>query len=276
MDQNADPTVPVTPGHVTVYWRGGRPYSRVAAAMDDLVAFANRRDIAPLVHVAVAHAQFETIRPFPDGNGRTGRALVHAMLRHRGITRAVTVPISAGLLVDTGAYFDALGDYRAGHLEPIIRQMTDASFDALGNAQQMIDELDAVHDDWNSRIAARSDSSVWPLTRLLGEPPAVTSTLVADRLGVSIPAALNAIGRLEDAGIVVNAKGQERNRAWVAVDVIAVLDRFADRGGRRNLAWQLSRCVPGTDQLGGWNSWARIARASVLGLGGATDARYRR
>ena len=72
------------------------------------------------------------------------------------------------------------------------------------------------------------------------------------------------------------AKGQERNRAWVAVDVIAVLDRFADRGGRRNLAWQLSRCVPGTDQLGGWNSWARIARASVLGLGGATDARYRR
>ncbi|MEZ5256103.1 MAG: Fic family protein [Ilumatobacteraceae bacterium] len=95
MDQNADPTVPVTPGHVTVYWRGGRPYSRVAAAMDDLVAFANRRDIAPLVHVAVAHAQFETIRPFPDGNGRTGRALVHAMLRHRGITRAVTVPISA-------------------------------------------------------------------------------------------------------------------------------------------------------------------------------------
>ena len=79
----------------------------------------------------MAHAQFETIRPFPDGNGRTGRALVHAMLRHRGITRAVTVPISAGLLVDTGAYFDALGDYGAGHLEPIIRQMTDASFDAL-------------------------------------------------------------------------------------------------------------------------------------------------
>jgi len=209
-------------------------HSRVAAAMDDLIAFANRTDVAPLVHVAVAHAQFETIHPFPDGNGRTGRALVHAMLRNRGITRSVTVPISAGLLVDTGAYFDALDDYRAGHIEPIVRQMTDAGFAALGNAQQMLDELDAVQDDWNSRITARSDSSVWPLTRLLGEQPAVTSNLVADRLGVSIPAALNAIGRLEDAGILVKARGEERNRAWVAVDVIAVLDRFADRGGRRN------------------------------------------
>jgi len=211
-------------------------HSGVAAAMDDLVAFANRTDVAPLVHVAVAHAQFETIHPFPDGNGRTGRALIHALLRHRDITRTVTVPISAGLLVDTGAYFDALGDYRAGHLEPIVQQMTDASFHALGNAQQMIDELDAIQDDWNSRITARSDSSVWPLTRLLGEQPAVTSNLVADRLNISTPAALNAIGRLEDAGILVKAKGEERNRAWVAVDVIAVLDRFADRGGRRNPA----------------------------------------
>ena len=211
-------------------------HSRVAAAMDDLVAFANRTDVAPLVHVAVAHAQFETIHPFPDGNGRTARALVHAMLRHRGITRTVTVPISAGLLVDTGAYFDALGDYRAGHLEPIVRQMTDASSNALGNAKRVIDELDAVQDDWNSRITARSDSSVWPLTRLLGEQPAVTSNLVADRLGVSIPAALNAIGRLEDAGILVKAEGEQRNRAWVAVDVIAALDRFAERGGRRNRA----------------------------------------
>lgn len=211
-------------------------HSRVAAAMDDLVAFANRTDIAPLVHVAIAHAQFETIHPFPDGNGRTGRALVHAMLRHRGITRTVTVPISAGLLVDTGSYFDALGAYRAGHVEPIVQQMADATFNALANAQRMIDELDAARDDWNSRITARSDSSVWPLTRLLGEQPAVTSNLVADRLGVSIPAALNAIGRLEDAGILVKARGEERNRAWVAVDVIAALDRFAGRGGRRNRA----------------------------------------
>ena len=53
-----------------------------------------------LAHAALAHAQFETIHPFEDGNGRTGRALVHAMLRSKGLTRTVTVPISAGLLVD--------------------------------------------------------------------------------------------------------------------------------------------------------------------------------
>jgi Fic family protein len=208
-------------------------HDRVPAAMDDLVAFAERDDIQALVHAALVHAQFETIHPFPDGNGRTGRAIVHALLRRRGITRNVTVPISAGLLVDVDAYFGSLGDYRRGNVEPIIEQMTDAAFTAIRNATEMLNDLDAIAGEWHDRITARSDSTVWRLAELLMQQPGVNSNVIERTLGVSRPAALNAIGKLEDAGVLVKARGQERNRAWVAVDVVAALDRFAAASGRR-------------------------------------------
>ena len=226
-------------------WIGGRRYGphgamftpphhdRVAAAMEDLVVFADRGDIQALVHAALVHAQFETIHPFPDGNGRTGRAIIHALLRRRGITRNVTVPISAGLLVDVGAYFGSLGDYRQGNIEPIIEQMTDAAFTAIANATDMLSDLDAVAVDWRDRITARSDSAVWRLAELPMRQPGIDSNFVEEALGVSRPAALNAIGKLEDVGVLMKARGQERNRAWIAVDVVTALDRFAEAGGRR-------------------------------------------
>ena len=78
--------------------RIGRSTTTFVAQMSSqfLVAFIGRDDLPVLVHGAIAHAQFETIHPFADGNGRTGRALVHSMLRARGLTRNVTVPVSAG------------------------------------------------------------------------------------------------------------------------------------------------------------------------------------
>jgi Fic family protein len=209
-------------------------HDRVPAAMADLVAFAGRDDIQSLVHAALVHAQFETIHPFPDGNGRTGRAIIHSLLRRRGITRNVTVPISAGLLVDVDAYFGSLGDYRVGNIEPIIEQMTDAAFTAIDNATQMLSDLDSIAAEWRDRITARSDSTVWRLTELLMHQPGVNSNVIEAALGVSRPAALNAIGKLEDVGVLVKARGQERNRAWIAVDVVAALDRFAAASGRRS------------------------------------------
>lgn len=208
-------------------------HDRIPAAMDDLVAFAGRDHIQSLVHAALVHAQFETIHPFPDGNGRTGRAIIHSILRRRGITRNVTVPISAGLLVDVDAYFGSLGDYLQGNIEPIIEQMTDAAFTAIGNATEMLFDLDSIAAEWRDRITARSDSTVWRLVELLMCQPGVNSNVVEAALGVSRPAALSAIGKLEDLGVLVKARGQERNRAWIAVDVVAALDRFAEAGGRR-------------------------------------------
>ena len=82
-------------------------HTRVAAAIEDLVRLMRRDDVPVLTQAAIAHAQFETIHPFPDGNGRTGRAIVQCLLRAKRLTRRVTIAVSAGLLTDIGRYFDA-------------------------------------------------------------------------------------------------------------------------------------------------------------------------
>ena len=116
-------------------------HTRVAPAIDDLVCFMHRGDVPVLSHAAIAHAQFETIHPFADGNGRTGRAIVHCLLRGKRLTRQVTVPISAGLLADTDRYFDALTAYRAGVIQPIVERFAEASFDSIVNGRQLVSDL---------------------------------------------------------------------------------------------------------------------------------------
>ena len=108
-------------------------HERVPTLIDDLIRFAQRTDIDPLAKALLAHARFETIHPFPDGNGRTGRALIHAMLRRDRLTRNVTVPVSSGLLTEIDRYFDALGAYRNGDPNPIIEIGAHASLEAIDN-----------------------------------------------------------------------------------------------------------------------------------------------
>lgn len=211
-------------------------HDRVEAAIDDLVEFMVRDNAPPLAQAAIAHAQFETIHPFPDGNGRTGRALIHAMLRSKRLTRNVSVPISAGLLADTGRYFDALDSYRAGDLEPIVEQMCDASYAAVGNGRQLAADLRDVRDGWVGLIKARSDSTVWKVADLLVRQPVVDSTLLEKELGVSNTNALIALKKLEDAGILTSYRSSRRGRAWRSTEVLQCLDSFAARAGRRNLS----------------------------------------
>lgn len=94
--------------------------TRIAEATGDLVRFMSRTDLPTLVTVALTHAQFETIHPFTDGNGRTGRALAQAQLRHLAAARNVALPVSAGLLADVRGYHDALTATRAGDPAPIV------------------------------------------------------------------------------------------------------------------------------------------------------------
>jgi fido (protein-threonine AMPylation protein) len=130
-------------------------HDRVPAGMADLSAFMARTDIPVLTHAAIAHAQFETIHPFPDGNGRVGRALVHALLKAGGLARTVTVPVSAGLLGDTDTYFAALTAYRAGDPEPIVKVMAEATFPAIGNGRHLAADLRNARARWAGLITAR-------------------------------------------------------------------------------------------------------------------------
>ena len=207
-------------------------HERVTALMDDLVAFANRVDLPVLAQTAIAHAQFETIHPFPDGNGRVGRALIQAMLRGGQLTRNVAVPVSAGLLHDTGRYFDALGAYRSGDIAPIVRSIADASFAAVHNGRILVEDLETVRLQWRERVKARRDSAAHRLVDVLLRQPVIDSAAAATQLGISAVNAQVAINRLVDADVLIQISTGRRNRIWLAKDVVQVLDEFGARAKR--------------------------------------------
>lgn len=209
-------------------------HDRVAPAIEDLVTFMGRDDLPVLPHAAVAHAQFETIHPFPDGNGRTGRALVHAMLRNKALTRNVTVPVSAGLLADTQRYFDALTAYRDGDPSAIVAQFSTASFAAIDNGRRLVRELRDVRATWDDRVTARSDANVWRVADLLLRHPVINGALVARELEVRLPNVYRQIEPLVGAGVITEFTDQKRNRAWRSPEVLRALDDFAARAGRRS------------------------------------------
>ena len=190
-------------------------------------------DVPLVVQCAIAHAQFETIHPFNDGNGRVGRTLMHAMLRHSDVTRRLTLPVSAGLLTDTSAYVEALAHYRDGYIEPIIEQFIVASFRAVTNGQELVTELDAAYEAWTEKLTSRRGSAARRLLPHLLNQPAVNVKFVSEAARVTETAAQRAVEQLESSGILTKASVNRRNRVWLATEVIDALDRFAARVGRR-------------------------------------------
>jgi Fic family protein len=208
-------------------------HSRIEALLDDVTDFARRLDVAPLVSVAVTHAQFETIHPFSDGNGRTGRALAQALLRYRGVTRNVAVPVSAGLLADVEGYHRALTAYREGDVSPIVTSFADAALRAVGNTRTLVAELDEIRAGWNNRLAVRRSSNAWKLLDVLLRRPVVTSAAAAAELGVQQPNVYPPLTALVDAGILKSKAEHKLGPFWRNDEVLAALDRFARRAGRR-------------------------------------------
>lgn len=207
---------------------------RVGEAMRDLARFIARTDIPVLTHAAIAHAQFETIHPFPDGNGRTGRAIVQAMLRRGGLTTRVTVPVSAGLLADIDLYFEALGAYRRGDIDDIVQIFSDATFIAIENGRRLAGDVEVVQADWQQRLnGLRSDSSARRLAVIALEQPVLNAEVAQKRLSVSKAVAYQSLATLTEREILHTASSRKRNQIWIADDLIAVLDAFAARIARR-------------------------------------------
>lgn len=270
MNRALELTGPLTPGHILEVhealmhgqdradpgqfrdeqvWIGGTDYSphradfvpplvsRINPSIKDLCTFSERTDLPLLAQAAIAHAQFETIHPFNDGNGRAGRALVHVMLRNGGATTRTTVPVSAGLLSDTDAYYDALDAYRKGDPNPIIEEFSRAAFAAVRNGQQLATDLRTLHDGWMRNLRARRDAVAWRVLPFLLRQPALTSKLVQDTFGVSQPAADNALRQLQEAGALskpttVHGESQRRNVVWQATEVLEALDRSVEHARR--------------------------------------------
>jgi hypothetical protein len=157
------------------------------------------------------------------------------MFRRNGLTRNVTVPVSAGLLTDTDSYFAALTAYREGESAPIVRRVSEAAVAAVFNGRELVTELHAVRAEWNDKITARSDSAVWQIADLLLRRPVINTALLTEELGIESKHARRYLEPLWGAGIIIETSSGPRSRVWRSPEVIAALDAFADRARRGGL-----------------------------------------
>jgi Fic family protein len=228
-------------------WIGGTPYSphdatfvpphasRVDALMQDWLAFIGREDVNPLVKIAIAHAQFETIHPFIDGNGRTGRALMHTLLAQEGLVEHTALPLSAGLLHNVERYLAAMSSYQEGDIAPVVEELTDALETAVVLGGKLVREVDALLEDWNGHIRERRTSAMYRLPALLVEQPVVNVAYTATHLEITQRAAASLLERACKYGMVQKMGNARRGMFYQAPDLLALLEEAASIEGIRRL-----------------------------------------
>jgi len=219
-------------------WIGGRsdsprdaayippPPEHVERLMADLVAFVNRDDLPTLAQAAIVHAQFETIHPFLDGNGRVGRCLIHTVLARRGLATRMLVPVSLVLAAYGDQYIQGLVDFREGRLDAWCGTFASASRLAVEGAGQFEEHLAAMISRWRLETEARPDSHLWRACEQTTITPVFTATSLRDELGASATATTDVIERLEGIGIVTQVSLGRRNRVYLNRAVLRLLDDF--------------------------------------------------
>ncbi|MFE3759492.1 Fic family protein [Nocardia tengchongensis] len=228
-------------------WVGGSDYTPINAAhvppppelvpelIADLLDFVNRDDLPILAQAAIAHAQFESIHPFTDGNGRIGRALISAVLRRRGLTRRVTVPLASVMLADTSRYFMHLNRFRDGDVDAFVEYLAVGAIHASEAAQDSAMALADLPRRWRDIARPRANSADETLLATLLETPIFNVDTAQRITGTTSASIYRALGRLTDAGILELLSESRRNRIWAATDVLAELDGLSAAIGRRTI-----------------------------------------
>jgi Fic family protein len=229
-------------------WIGGSDYNPCSAAfvppppelvpdlMADLCSFCNDESLPAVPQAAIAHAQFETIHPFPDGNGRTGRGLIHLVLRRRGLAPRVLPPVSLVLAIRARDYLDGLAATR--YRGPVTGKAAQAGLNmwvgtfagacrrAVDDAASFEERVEEIQREWRARLGRiRRDSATDLLLRSLVGAPVMTVGGAADLIGRSFPQTSKAIERLVSAGVLSQVRVSRRNRVFEAP---AIINAFTD------------------------------------------------
>ena len=210
------------------------PPDHVQACVEDLVrmlqstpAEEDHLEIPIVIRMAIVHAQFETIHPFMDGNGRVGRILLPLMLAAEGYP---PVYLAGFLKSNRQAYYDSLLAVQLkGEWTEWVRFFATGVEAAARESIQTAQELNAILERWQrelGELAVRADAVVHRLPELLIGTPVVTVGKVVDAFGISFPSANNALALLERRGILVQpGTKRQRKRTFVAQEVVDLLNR---------------------------------------------------
>jgi Fic family protein len=211
------------------------PHQSVRALIADLCGFCNTDYLPAVAQAAIAHAQFETIHPFVDGNGRTGRVLIHLVLRRRGLALRVLPPVSLVLATWARTYIDGLTKFRhvgsptsqkaVEGVNAWVARFAAACVRAVLDATTFETRAAALETEWRERLGAiRVNSATDHLLRRLAGAPVLTVDSAAKLTGRTFKPANEAIQRLVGADILRQVTIGRRNRAFEALEVI---DAFA-------------------------------------------------
>lgn len=221
-------------------WIGGNDYNpcgadfvppppeHVEELTVDLCRSVNDDLLPPLLQAAVVHAQFETIHPFDDGNGRTGRALIHVVLRRRGVAPDYVPPISVALASSRDPYIRGLTAYREGDVEAWLEQFAGAAGIAARLASDYLDAVADLTAHWREKLAAspaspRADATAWLIIDELPALPVITAPIAAATTGRSKPQVYQALSQLEEAGVLEPLTRARRNRSWEAAGLLDLI-----------------------------------------------------
>jgi len=201
------------------------PPAEIGRLLDDVVTFANRTDLSVSLQAAIAHAQFEGIHPFVDGNGRVGRCLIGVIVRKRtGLS--IVPPVSAEFRRDTTGYFAALRAHQQdSNPWPWVTRFSDATIAACATARRSVDAVDGLLASWRTRAGRHRKGSI--VERLIDVLPSNTmldSTSVATILDVDTDTARRGLAALEATGILRQVSAGRRNRVWRVDEMHDLLD----------------------------------------------------
>jgi Fic family protein len=195
------------------------PPAALRELLDDLVAFVNRDDVDPIAQAAIAHAQFEIVHPFADGNGRIGRILIAWSLTRR--LALVTPPAtSTAIAADVGGYSAGLTLFRCGQHGQWIRWFADSVAGAGRRQRELVDAVESLEREWRKRLGAersgtrklRSTATAWRVLDLLPAQLVLTSRTVGAALDVPTKTAGAALRELANLGVLVAVDGATGTR----------------------------------------------------------------
>ncbi|WP_236740006.1 Fic family protein [Mycobacteroides abscessus] len=199
------------------------PPDLVPDLVEDLLTFAARTDLPILAQASIVHAQFESIHPFVDGNGRLGRALAAAVLTYRGLTQTITVPLSLAMGADTTSYFARLTRYRGGEVDQFIDYVSSAAIHvcaAVSDSEARLATLPAL---WTKVACAQDGSTDKAVIDQLLSNPSMNADTAKMITGASEADVFQALHRLSQAGVLEIICPSRRHKVWAASDVLSEL-----------------------------------------------------
>lgn len=223
-------------------WIGGRltnpsdaryippPESLVEPLMADLIQFMNRDDLPAVAQAAIAHAQFETIHPFIDGNGRVGRCLIHVLLRKRRVAPSFVPPVSIVLAARPKIYIEGLTGFREGRVNEWCESFAEACTRAASLSVDLAERVTQLEDEWYERAGRpRSDSAAARILRHLPAQPITSAATIRAAIGARHQRAAEGLEVLARTKVVRQISEGRYDKQYAADELFELIEDYEGR-----------------------------------------------